>query len=158
MVLPGGRAVVYRAEGTTDANATLKVFSLATKQQQVLVADGGLHPHYAPTGHLLYLQGEELMAVPFDATRLELTSTPTRVLQGVQTFSLTNTGTLVYSTGATSATSLVWVDRRGAATRCQPRPGSSPCLGSLAMTGVWSCTSLWVVTGTYGPTTSRATR
>ena len=56
------------------------------------------------------------MAAPFDATRLELTGTPTRVLEGVQTFSLTNQGTLVYSTGAIPSTSLVWVDRRGAAT------------------------------------------
>ena len=116
VLLPGGRAVVYRAEGTSDANATLKVFSLDTKQQRVLVADGGFQPHYAPTGHLLFLQGEDLMAVPFDATRLEFTGTPTRVLEAVQTFSLTNQGTLVYSTGAIPSTSLVWVDRRGVAT------------------------------------------
>ena len=157
VLLPGGRAVVYRAEGTSDANATLKVFSLDTKQQRVLVADGGFQPHYAPTGHLLFLQGEDLMAVPFDATRLEFTGTPTRVLEAVQTFSLTNQGTLVYSTGAIPSTSLVWVDRRGVATSL-PASSREFSLPRLSRDDGRVVMQIMVGgDGTCGPTISRAT-
>lgn len=36
----------------------------------------GSSPHYAPTGHLLYGHLRTLMAVPFDANRLEVVGIP----------------------------------------------------------------------------------
>jgi serine/threonine-protein kinase len=113
-LLPGGRAVVYRAEGSTYADGAVVVYSLDTKQQRVLVADGGSQPRYSPTGHLLYLQAGSLMAARFDIDRLELTGPPTELIEGAQTFGLSNTGSLVYEVvGERARSSLVWVDRRG---------------------------------------------
>ena len=47
---------------------------------------------YAPTGHLVYARAGALFAVPFDLTRLEVTGTPTQVLDGVVTVSDERTG------------------------------------------------------------------
>jgi len=115
-VLPGGRAIVYRAEGTTYATGALAVFSRDTGRQHVLVAEGGFQPSYSPTGHLLYLQGDSLMAVPFDPVRLEISGTPGVVVEDVQTFAVSSTGTLVYVPAAgPRQVTLAWVDRRGRA-------------------------------------------
>ena len=55
-------------------------YSLDTKERQVLVT-GGSQPRYAPSGHLLYLLGGQLMAAPFDSKRLQFTGSPMQVLK-----------------------------------------------------------------------------
>ena len=81
-------------------------------------------PDTPPSGHLVYIRNGTLLAVPFDLKRLETSGPPVPVLEGVQEtdigagqFSLANNGSLVYVPGADSgdATTLVWVDRNGAA-------------------------------------------
>jgi eukaryotic-like serine/threonine-protein kinase len=81
---------------------------------------------YAASGHLVYTsqgagisqptQGENLLAVAFDAQRLEVTGAAVPLIQGVLPgqFSLSSTGTLIYVPGSVrSQLKLVWVDRNG---------------------------------------------
>jgi Tol biopolymer transport system component len=112
---------VYRAEGRSYADGAIVVYSRDTKQQRVLVSDGGSFPQYSPSGHLLYVQSGNLMAVPFDATTLEVTGTPVVVVEGATTFGLSNTGSLVYALNPQSRATLVWVDRQGSV---EPLPAS----------------------------------
>jgi Tol biopolymer transport system component len=73
-------------------------------------------------GHLLFLRGTTLMAVPFDATRLSVIGEPTPLVENIQTigspysgvFSASPAGVLAYHTGSASIGSrLAWVDRTG---------------------------------------------
>src|SRR5262249_3790461 len=95
-----------------------------TGKRKVLV-DGGSYARYLPSGHLVYIRGGTLMAVPFDLGRLE-TGPPVPVLEGVMEsslgsggFSVANDGSLVYISGGSDgrvgegAMTLVQVDRNG---------------------------------------------
>ena len=73
------------------------------------------------TGHLLYVQSETLMAVPFDPAAGEVQGSPVPVVEGVApafgsaSYAVSAHGDLVYVPG-TGAAELVWVDRVGSAT------------------------------------------
>ena len=51
-------------------------------ERRVLI-NGGAGARYVPTGHLVYMLNGALMAVPFDADRLETTGTAVPLLDGV---------------------------------------------------------------------------
>jgi hypothetical protein len=136
-MLPGGRAVLFTILATTgglDA-AQIAVLDLATRTATVLVR-GGSHAHYVASGlgspiraeraggHLLYIAGGRLDAVPFDLARLQTRGTATAVLPrlvttptGAGEYVVSADGTLAYADApdATSAamSTLVWVDRQG---------------------------------------------
>src|SRR6266853_5274893 len=123
--LPGGNAVLF-ATGPNGINFTVgqvAVQSVGTGEQRNLV-QGGMNPRYAPSGHLVYAQGGNLMAVPFDPQRLTATGAATPVVEGVLQFpvsgaaqySISATGSLVYVSGGAQAAQLrlVWVSRNGA--------------------------------------------
>ena len=123
-VLPNLTGVLFTAWSGSDEESRLAVVSLETGAVSYLL-QGGSHPRYAPTGHIVYGVGGTLRAVGFDADRLELTSTnPVPVVENVTTrrsgaanFSLAGNGSLVYTMGARAAggapRSLVWVNREG---------------------------------------------
>ena len=123
--LPGGKAVLFAAGPTSTSwtNAQVAVQSVGTGERRNLI-QGGTHPRYAPSGHLVYAQGGSLMAVPFDPQRLAVTGAAVPVVEGVlqspvsgaAQYSFSATGSLVYvSGGVQSAQSrLVWVSRNGA--------------------------------------------
>jgi len=77
-----------------------------------------LDVRYLESGHLLFQAPNDLLAVPFDATRVELTGSPVPIVQGSDwQFDVARNGTLVYlPAGAASDKRLVWVDRSGAVT------------------------------------------
>jgi Tol biopolymer transport system component len=122
--LPDGKAVLFAASGNTSSwnNAQVAVQSLGTGQRRNLV-QGGTQPGYTPSGHLVYAQGGNLMAVPFDPQRLAATGTAVPVVEGVlqspvtgaAQYSFSSTGSLVYVPGGVQATQLrlVWVSRNG---------------------------------------------
>ena len=120
--LPGDRAVLYAAG--LAGNLKVAVQSLASGERRNLV-QGGTNPRYAPSGHLVFAQAGNLMAVPFDTQRLAITGAAVPVLEGVlqspisraAQYSISATGSLVYVPGGLQATQrrLVWVDRNGAA-------------------------------------------
>jgi serine/threonine-protein kinase len=122
--LPSGEAVLFAAAGTgRDWNsAQIAVQSLRTGERRNLL-QGGTHPRYAASGHLIYASGGNLMAAPFDPDRLEVTGTPVAVVEGVvqsaltgaAQYSISATGSLIYVPASVQATErrLVWVSRNG---------------------------------------------
>jgi serine/threonine-protein kinase len=120
-VLPTAEAVLFTIVRDTVENAQLAVLSLVTGEIKVLMP-GGSSPRYVPSGHIVYAAGDTLRAVAFDLERLEVTSDPVPVLEGVMTkpsgaatFGVAEDGSLVYATGSRRAgqRTLVWVDRQG---------------------------------------------
>jgi Tol biopolymer transport system component len=121
-ILPGGDTVLFAA-GQSANTLQLAAYSLRTGKRKML-ALSGTSPHYARSGHLIYAQQGSLMAVPFDAQRLQITGTPVPVVEGVlqsagngfAQYALSADGSLVYIPGSIQATQrkLVWVDRKGA--------------------------------------------
>src|ERR1700674_2580905 len=106
--LPGGKAVLFAAaaSGLTFSNAEVAVQSVRTGERRNLI-QAGTHPRYAPSGHLVYVQGASLVAVPFDPRRLEVTGAAIPVVEGVlqspttgaSQYSFSATGSLVYVPG-----------------------------------------------------------
>jgi serine/threonine protein kinase len=144
-LLPGGETVLFAAYGATYQDVSIVAQSLKTGERRVLL-EGASQPRYISTGHLLYVQPKRpgtVMAVAFDADRLQITSTPAPVVEGVLTdrgdqaqFSVSQLGMLVYAPGGfrEAENNLVFVDRKGL-----PRPlgllrdGPIPSLGFRRM-------------------------
>jgi len=119
------RTVLFVADGTSDR--FVRAVSLDTKEVRVVRPGDALRPIYTPTGHLVYLVDAKLMASRFDARTLKLTGAPVTLVDGVDAFSFSDDGTLVYSGAPGSADSsvsgeaggnirtstLVWVGRKG---------------------------------------------
>ena len=127
--LPGDKTVLFAASVNDRANAQVAIQSLGTGTRRNLI-QGATHPHYAPSGQLVYAQGGNLMAMPFDLQRLAVTGAAVPVVEGVlqstssgaAQYSFSATGSLVYVAGAVQATEQlrpVWVSRNGAE---QPLP------------------------------------
>ena len=57
--------------------------SLVDGTRRVLI-EGGSDARYLPTGHLVYVLGGTIFAVPFDAESLMVTGTPVPVIVGVR--------------------------------------------------------------------------
>jgi Tol biopolymer transport system component len=123
-ILPGGQAALFTvAMGSAD-ESRIALLDLRTGERRTLL-EGGSFARYAPTGHLVYARGESLFAVSFDLAKLQVTGSPTPVLEGVAwntqagfaDFSFPDTGTLVYAPGGATEPNrtLVWVDRKGTA-------------------------------------------
>jgi serine/threonine-protein kinase len=121
-VLPGGSTVLFTAIPTrgntpelvaTTPGARIEALDLRTGSRKVVVRGGG-RPRYLPTGHLLYGVGDSIMAVAFDADRLETRGDPVHVAAlGGTSFAVSNEGTLIYVANTPSLRRMVWVDRRG---------------------------------------------
>ena len=117
-LLPGSKAALF---ATTGANPGIVVQTLSSGEWHDLIS-GGTAPHYATTGHLIYAQGENLMAAPFDPKRLQITGAAIPLVEGVlqygflggTQYALSRTGSLVYvPSGTVPAKRLVWVSRDG---------------------------------------------
>jgi len=116
--LPGDKGLLFTA--FRGLQGRIAAQTLGTGDQRELVPSG-LSPRYAASGHLVYLQGANLMAAPFDLQRLATTGAPAPVIEGVLAargiaqYSFSSTGTLVYVPGANqeAGLKLVWVDRKG---------------------------------------------
>jgi serine/threonine protein kinase/Tol biopolymer transport system component len=123
--LPGGKAVLFAAGDNTNyfTNAQVAVQNVATGERRNL-GQGGTHPRYALSGHLIYAQGGSLMAVPFDPQQLTVSGAAVPVVEGVlqsissgaAQYSISSTGSLVYVSGGVQSaqSTLVWVSRNGA--------------------------------------------
>jgi eukaryotic-like serine/threonine-protein kinase len=126
-LLSDGKALLFGAI-SASAEAQVYVQSLDTGQRRLVAKGAGAR--YLPTGHLVYVQGGTVMAVPFDPVRLEVSGTPVAVLSGVvqlrrlrnstavtllPQISFSTTGPMVYVPGneRPRQDALVWVDRSG---------------------------------------------
>jgi len=177
-MLPGGRAVLFTITAITGglAAAQVAVLDLATGTYKVLVR-GGSDAHYVPSGHLVYVLGSTLAAVPFDLARLEIRGTTAPVVLRLATsvlgsghFDAAADGTLAYvdadpiDAAAAKARTLVWVDRHGgedplsASLSADPysQPRVSPD-GTLVAVGLGDHIWLWNIAGrTFRKLTSDA--
>jgi WD40 repeat protein len=159
--LPGGNAVLFAAfrSGGNWNNAQVAAQLLGTGERRDLV-HGGTHPSYAPSGHLIYVQGGNLMAVPFNPQRLVVSGVAVPVVEGVlqstfsgaAQYSFSATGSLVYVPGSVQATQrrLVWVSRSGAEqpvaapARAYRGPRLSPDGGVVAVAVEGQETEVWL--------------
>jgi eukaryotic-like serine/threonine-protein kinase len=114
--LPDGKAVLFAAgpSGLAFSNAQIAVQSVVTGERRNLI-QGGTLPRYAPSGHLVYAQGANLMALSFDPQRLTTTGAAVPGVEGVLEYCISATGSLVYVPGGLQSTQsrLVWVSRNG---------------------------------------------
>jgi serine/threonine-protein kinase len=133
-LLPDGEVVLFTIWNNTE-DARIAVRNLVTNEQRTVI-EPGTHARYVPTGHLVYAWAGELLAVPFDLERLEVTGLPVRVLEsvlmeedrGAAYFSFSENGSLVYIPGGLvrNPNELVWVDRTG---KIEPFPFPLPEYG-----------------------------
>ena len=121
--LPDGRRYMYWAGNPTASSQETKgiyVGTLDEKGQRFLLqADSDAL--YAPPGYLLYLREQSLMAHPFDAATLKLTGEAFPVAEDVASpesyrlgrFSASEDGTLVYLTGQSDRSQVLWLNASG---------------------------------------------
>ena len=122
-ILPNGAGVLFTLDSGPGAEDNqIALLDLDTGEHEVIIASG-THPRYAATGHIVYGVAGTLRAVAFDLGSREVTSDPVPVVEGVAikasgaaSFDLSETGSLVYVSGAAATgvtRTLVWVDRDG---------------------------------------------
>ncbi len=134
-VLPGGQSVLFTAHSQTGAydQANLVVSSLSDPNQRKIVYRGGYHGRYLPTGHIAFINKGTLSVVPFDVAKLEVTGSPSTVIESVTSdvtsasaeFSVSERGTIVYSRGPNVVTdvTIAWLDESGATSPLRAAPG-----------------------------------
>jgi len=135
---PGVREPVMMQFSPATQQFTIAVQSLATGRRKVLISQG-FDPHYVASGHIVYASGDAVLAVPFDAGRLEVTGHSVTLVEHVATvpqngyggFRLSTNGTFVFEPApSTSSRTLTWVGRSGAETPIpiSPRSFTTPRL------------------------------
>ena len=116
-VLPAGDAVLFtiRQAGQT----TIAAVNLESRKVESLVP-GGSHPHFLPSGHLVYLLSGNLIVDELDPRRLAIRGAARTLVAGVGDdqagngpFVLSATATLAYIPSAILAKRLVWIDHAG---------------------------------------------
>src|SRR5262249_50834775 len=82
--LPGAKAILFSENTTGDwEEADIVVQSLETGERRVLV-HGGSYARYVSPGYIVYARASNLLAVPFDLSRLEVTGEVLPIIEGVQ--------------------------------------------------------------------------
>ncbi|MFX1265343.1 MAG: protein kinase, partial [Promethearchaeota archaeon] len=114
-MLPDGKALLFAIlqQGTQK----ICVQSLGSGEKKELLE--GFYPRYLPTGHIVYTLDDNLSAVPFDIDMHEVKGSPVSLVEGVDRYVISDSGTLVYIPGrmrrdtTVPQFTLVWVDRQG---------------------------------------------
>ncbi len=127
--LAGGRGVLFRLRHAGQGPADFDIVAVKPNGPPHVLTHG-IYARYSPTGHLLVVTADgKLVAIPFDADKLELTGSPVALIEGIGVraggfnvdLSLSSSGTLVYTTGGTlGSRRSFWVSRDGAATPMDP--------------------------------------
>jgi Tol biopolymer transport system component len=133
--LPGGRQLLFTIASTGAERPQFAILDLEKNSYRV-IANGGLNGRYVPTGHLAFVRGSTLFAVPFSLDRLAVTGTEVPLVEGISTigptgtadYAFSDTGLLVYSEALNGqGTMLVWMDQKGT---MQPIPGQRRLWGT----------------------------
>jgi len=141
-VLPGGTAVIYTIWNGAWDPARIAVQPLeggkpAPGRDRRIIVTGGGFARYVPgpaanLGRLIYARAEELVSVPFDLSRLEVTGEPVPIADGLianfsggAQFAVSPSGMLAFvtSSGESQDRELVWVTREGKTTPAAKLPG-----------------------------------
>jgi Tol biopolymer transport system component len=133
--LPGGDWILLtlRPGGAPTADRAAVAQSLATGERRTLRSSAA-GATYVASGHLVYVYGGVLYAVPFDVKSVRVTGGPVPVVEGVRTvvgdgvphLSVSRTGTLAYLPGPVgtpgAASSILEADRAGVVTPSKAAP------------------------------------
>ena len=121
LVLPGGRAVAYTVT-MNDGSTRIDARPVGPGAPTTIVA-GGFGPRMFGATHLLYGEGDRLMAIGFEPSTLRVSGSPATVQEGVFTkrddgtanAATSSDGTLVFVSGQNAAglSRVVRRDRRG---------------------------------------------
>ncbi len=156
-ILPGGEALLYTSWNNPE-DINVAVFSFKSGEKKTLF-ERGSYAQYLSTGHLVYAWAGDLMVVPFDLKKLEVTGSPVPVYQGIQRgdlglahYGLSKTGSLVFVPGfaAPPEGRIVWVDLEGNVERLPfplgfyQSPRLSPDGKQLVITRQDNMPNLWV--------------
>ncbi|MBI5770350.1 MAG: PD40 domain-containing protein [Verrucomicrobia bacterium] len=96
-----------RPAGSASVDGARIVAQKISTGARTVLVEGGVDARYLPTGHLVYVAGNVLMGVAFDARRLAVTGGAVPVVQGVMRTSGTVIDLANYGVGADGT--LVWV-------------------------------------------------
>jgi len=160
-VLPGGKAILFTIE--TGGPATGRLAAMKLSDRKIIRFDiAGQNPRYVSSGHVLLgrLDGT-VVAVPFDARRLEVTGPPSNALDevvvkggGATELAVSSSGTMAYVEGVVQQ-QLVFVDRAGMAQPVLPltkrflHPRISPAGNRIAVTITGEVTATPVVSDVW---------
>ena len=102
--LPATRQLLYRATGGNPLHNSFYVISLDSGERRLVLQSEAGNVMYA-AGHLLFMNGNNLLAQPFDAARLKVTDRAVPVAENVRlsdgrppfgVFSVSHSGRLAY--------------------------------------------------------------
>lgn len=168
--LPDGRHFLYFRQSAKPEERGVWIGSLESKEtSRVLPSE--FKAAYA-SGYVLFVQGEALMAQPFDLTRFALTSEPALVADGIwvatgagqASFSASSTGVLAYVSASLKDLNAGWFERGGRTLGplglpdrydgpMQISPDGKRVAVGRAVNGV---PNIWIVDGS-GPASTRVT-
>jgi serine/threonine-protein kinase len=123
--LPGGKTVLYNVD-SDKPTISVQQIGAADRRELLEAQPNRVMPQYSPSGHLVYAQSGNLVAVPFDPVKLQVTDgAPVQVVsgvrhtQGVAHFTMSARGSLAYISGTFQPTthSLVRISRNGTVER-----------------------------------------
>ena len=134
-ILPDGDSLLFTlASRNAGPNrwdeAEIVVHSLETDEREVVLT-GGSDARYVSTGHIVFVRGDDLLAIPFDLASTKVSGGPVQLASGLAGapsaptgaghFDLSDNGSLVYvanfrRTLTLPQRGLVWVDRSGTET------------------------------------------
>jgi serine/threonine-protein kinase len=122
-VLPDGRgALITVYSGSREP----EMRGIDLRSLETVVIGPGETPRYLNSGHLVYTAVDgTMMAVRFDPDGFRMLGTPVAVMDGVQTFSLSDDGKLFYAPGTGGGglgptLRMAWVTRSGQVTPVDP--------------------------------------
>jgi eukaryotic-like serine/threonine-protein kinase len=142
-VLPGGSGLVFRVRHAAQAPGDFEIVGVKLPHGTPRVLTRGVYARYSPTGHLLVVTADgKLIAIPFDKDKVEVTGAPIALIEGVGVrvggfnvdLTLSNNGTLLYTTGGTvGSRRAVWLTREGSATEVDPAWDPQGSIEGLAL-------------------------
>jgi Tol biopolymer transport system component len=142
--LPDGKHFIFTCSvregpGNTRSSDRIKLGSVESTNSVTLyeLAENIDRIEYSNEGYILFVTQDNLMGLPFDANKLEVTGEPKPIAMKIgaasntYAFSVSNNGTLLYQTNNQSSMSqMVWVDRTGKEIQTVGKPGK---LGDIAL-------------------------
>ena len=70
-LLPDGRHILFTSGGTGGWDAATIYIQAIDSDERTLVLEGGSDAMWVPTGHIIYANGNDLFAMPWDLDRME---------------------------------------------------------------------------------------
>ncbi len=137
--LPGSKAILFGVFSATPTGIAVQRIG-SGERRDLIHGQEAYMPRYAPSGQLIYAQGGNLMAAPFDLDHLEIKGGAVTVVEnvlqssinGAAQYSISDNGSLAYVSGAApnAESKMVWVSRNGAeqALDAPARPYNQPRL------------------------------